>query len=510
LDQYSHRGKLIVLRTRDRRTGLARRGPLVLFALAAATVALGLSVHFGVFSSSAAPEALPEQALPISLSSERLDFGVVPVHGAAMRQLVLRNDGADPIEARFEIGGPYAVRPAELILHPGISTRVEVSVRAERPGSLDDELHIRFENPNSAPLVVGLAGRAHAGAIGESAGDPPANSRPRPTQMAAFIPAEAGAAADRSNGSTRVSGPRVTDRSPVQPGGAQATSGVLVAERSRGTGQSGADDASARSERAARLERAREANVSGTSLGASRLSERPPAIPDVISPSEAARARELPSKIPGTRDGLPDRLPDEEGGDDDWDDDVFDDEDEPTPSPFDGPMLRISHVSVIAVLGSSSTFYPQELGLVGASTGGALGVQGEMVFPQVALAFGESVAFKQSGPISGSFDPASGAVTLDLPLVAIDSDGKAAPLPQFQLTTGTAVERNDQGHVVAIAGAPRNPATGVVKLVAMRQIPVGYGHFAERSLVQLEMLAEISFGTAATGLPLSRPPAGRN
>lgn len=491
---------------------------MVLLTLAAVIVALGLSIHLGPFSSEV--EALPGRALPISLSSERLDFGIVPLNGAAMRQLVLRNDGSDPVEARLEVGRAYAVRPSELILHPGISTRVEVSVRAERPGSLDDELRIRFGEPDATPLVVGLAGQATGDTAEGPATEPPAAQRPRSTEVAAFVPA--GIARNEQSGrggataDPRAAETRFAEGSPVTAAQARAgiASGLQVAERTRSAGAPGGSEAG--EDRGAGP--ARDSRDIGVRVGeavtpgrGASMAERPPPIPDTISPVEAGRARELSSKVPGGGAGpLPDRLPDDAGGgSDDWDDDVFDDEDDPGQEPFQSPTLEISHVSLIGLMGSNTTFYPQQVGVVGAPTGGALGLSSEILFPQIALAFGESVAFKQTGPVSGTFDAATGSVTLDLPITAIDSDGHAAPLPQFQLTTGTSVERNSQGIVVALTGAPRDPVSGLLKLVAMRQIPVGYSNSAEQQLVQMEILAALDFGTAATG-PAGRPALGRN
>jgi hypothetical protein len=116
-------------------------------------------------------------------------------------------------------------------------------------------------------------------------------------------------------------------------------------------------------------------------------------------------------------------------------------------------------------------------------------------FPQVPLAFGESMLFSQIAPVSGAYSPSSGDVQLQIPVQAIDTDGDAAPLT-LNLTTGTVVARNESGKLVTLSGSPRAPKAGVLRLVAIEKIPVGYKNGAEEHLVVFEILASLSFGTS--------------
>lgn len=101
--------------------------------------------------------------IPITLSDSRLDFGTVPLYGSAVREFIVRNDGVEPLHVRLSIERPaFSVSPQEMVLYPGVESRVSVAVTADRPGSLDEELKIRFEGQGIAPLVIALDGEAQA------------------------------------------------------------------------------------------------------------------------------------------------------------------------------------------------------------------------------------------------------------------------------------------------------------------------------------------------------------
>ncbi len=159
------------------------------------------------------------------------------------------------------------------------------------------------------------------------------------------------------------------------------------------------------------------------------------------------------------------------------------------------PKLTISSASILRLLGSTSAFYPQEIGIIGSAAGGPVTLNGSIEFPQLGLAFGESMIFTPTGPITGVWDSGTGQVDLQVPVNAIDSDGDAAPLV-LNLTTGVAYGRNQSGVVISAAGTPRMPDSQILKLVAIAQIPVGYHNGAEQRLVTLEVLASMTFGSS--------------
>ena len=108
--------------------------------------------------------------------------------------------------------------------------------------------------------------------------------------------------------------------------------------------------------------------------------------------------------------------------------------------------------------------------------------------------------FAQLAGVSGGWDSMTGNVQLQMPIQAVDADGDAAPM-QLVLTTGTAMERNESGNVVAISGSPRNPGSGLLRLVGIAKIPTGFKNGGEEHLVVFEILASLTFGTSISSNP---------
>lgn len=166
--------------------------------------------------------------------------------------------------------------------------------------------------------------------------------------------------------------------------------------------------------------------------------------------------------------------------------------------PFASATLRISDVSTVRLAGSTVDFSSQEIGIIGSNQGGRLVLAQPIGFPQVALAFGESMAITQVDPPSGEFDASTGMVTLSVALEVTDSEGDSAPVV-MTLTTATAMGLNQAGDTVSITGSPRDPATGLVRLVGLEQIPVGFDNGGEGSLLTVEIVASLEFGSAVDG-----------
>ena len=107
---------------------------------------------------------------PIAVSRHRLDFGKIPLHASATQELIVRNDGAGAVHARFVVAGTtYRVEPAELVLEPGIEWSIAVEVSPEKPGPLDDILQIQIVGGDSLTLVIPLAAE---GGADENWGEP--------------------------------------------------------------------------------------------------------------------------------------------------------------------------------------------------------------------------------------------------------------------------------------------------------------------------------------------------
>jgi hypothetical protein len=468
----------------------------------------------------------PVQPSTIVLSSARLNFGEVPVQGAAARQLILKNDSASPIEAWFEIGDlAYSVAPARLTIQPGEIQRLSVTVSPREAGELNDELWIFAGDERAEPLIVALEGQAYSvaeRALAASSGETGASS----TIGADVSAARSGARNVQGQGVVPVGG------STVSPGGVPAGERVLTATQpaggamvmtsltgeavaagpetagAAGEGQAEKSAGSSQAQRAAAGDDLPpEGRVPGgaygnvvvapydplTSSPVSSLAEATPLPPEQISDEEAANAREVPSKIRDHEDDGRDGLPEDLEEDDPFDQD-----------PMSSPSMSISGLSSVTLIGSTVRFYPQEVLLLGGVQGGAFNLMQPIQFPLVPLAFGESMLFSQNGPAAGTYDPGSGQVAMEIVLQAVDSEGHAAPL-SISLTTGTALARNDAGVVVSLVGSPRNPGTGLVKLVGIGKIPMGFRNGAENRTVFVEILATLDFGSNITALAAPSP-----
>ena len=502
------------------------RATMIIVSLAAVSLAVGAAYSLGIFSQ---PEPETREPLQITLSSDRLDFGDLNLSDIATRQLILRNDGDRPLTVEILVSDPdLRVSPQQLILHPGVGSRVVVELVGNRPGSLEDQLRVVVDESDEAPLVVALAGRVWRDAAERPvpAMQEPIRTaerrQPQPSYSAKNELRREERQAELDNASGAVpeadSAKVVADASRSRRGGVSLSVGggtaANVSSASRRPASSGSNPprsdspSPSTSDRGKSMVRVTQYDPA-TSTPIRSLAERPPMIPDQISDEEASKAKKIPSKTPTGADGddLPDRLPDEPAIDDDDSRDRDLNKREDDNDPFVTPTLTISGQSTVRILGGSAQFYPQAINVVGTDMGGPIGLMAQLEFPIVSLAFGESMLFAQVGAgISGGWDSMTGNVQLQVPLQAVDADGDAAPM-QLVLTTGTAMERNESGNVVAISGTPRNPGSGLLRLVGIVKIPVGYKNGGEDHLAVFEILASLTFGTSISS---SNPaPIGR-
>lgn len=133
---------------------------LAILGVMVVSMAVGSAIHLSMLLRAAERRAA---AHPISVSSDRLDFGDVPYHGTVIRHLVLRNDGDDAVRAWFFASGRgYTVEPRDLILEPGIATKVAVTASAFEPGPMSGELLVQVGD-GGGPLVIPLAASSGSG-----------------------------------------------------------------------------------------------------------------------------------------------------------------------------------------------------------------------------------------------------------------------------------------------------------------------------------------------------------
>ncbi len=478
---------------------------LLLFSLLACGALAVWLFGFGRGAPRAPQNAVEATARPsIAVSTTSLYFGVLPAHGSVLRKVVLRNDGSLPVKASLAVSDPdsYSVAERELELEPGASSVVSVRANPARPGMFRDELRITVGGSEAEPVVIALHGRVapstgdesvaaareavssglarKADAAREARGDVVARSMPRSRAGGASEPPRAGGAS--KSGPSRTAGPGTGSAS---AGGAEDDRDYVVPVSP--------------SQRPGAVMRPYDPATSTPIVG--MVETVRPVITNEISAEELAGAQPSPEQAPLGDDpeDIPEDLLEENPlDDDDSKPDPFDDEKDDDPDPFTRPTLTISGTSTVTLLGSSVTFYPQQIDVLGGDGGGPLELLGGISFPAVGFAFGESMVFNPTGSITGTFDSQTRQLSLNVPIAAVDSDGDAAPI-MLHLTTGMAAGKNDSGIVVSLSGSPRDPASGVLKLVGIQPIPVGHRNGAENHLMFVEVPGRLTFGTSAMG-----------
>lgn len=484
-----------------------------------AVIAISAAIWWSFRVDEPAMQPVPQTktSAPITVSAFTLDFGLVPVDGEVLRRLVLRNNGTERMTAALSINGKgiSIAGEHELTLEPGTPQRVAIKANPQGPGRLAGELTIAFGGDHE-PLVVALAGEAGSKRTGRGgvarnrrspASDPAGTERGEREQPAT----DSAIAMARPDGRGESVGRRSAGggASQTTPGSATVTpaSGATVAPIVSGGGAAKPGRTRATADLAP-FDPATAVPI--VAIAAPPLTVRPST---PISPEEAATATPLHPATPvddaaeaeqelveefGDGDEDPfDPFADDDAGrdDDDGDDDGRGDRNK---DPFTTPEFVIAGSSRVSLAGSSAGFYPQQIPVLGADLGGPVLLTSSIGFPMVSLAFGETMQFLPAGPVSGEFNAASNQVLLRVPVFAVDSDGHQA-LINLELTTGTAFGRTDEGIVVSATGFPRDPQSGMLKLVDIKQIPRGSSNSVEGHPVAVEIWAQLTFGTSIAG-----------
>lgn len=454
---------------------------------------IGGAAHL-VFKPAAVSEvASARPRAQVSASSDVLDFGSTALNAPVVRQLLLRNVGDEPVVAVLSVDSsetPFVTDVGRVTLMPAVSSRIPVRLNASRPGQFVDRLKISFPN-GAEPLMIELRGRT----IDETATPRGSDVAGRQLEQARPLDEAGRASADGGQppaaGSARepasTSGSRMAGR--AGEAGSYEGSAARPYRSTADAGQQYAGSEGAGVSRVYPFDPAVSAPVVG-------VADSPPQIvADRMTAADRAAARPLHESVPDAPAGP--------GGSDPADGDDSPTEDPPKPEEVDPgatPILTLSNLSAVTLLGTSVRFSPQGIRLEGSPQGGSIGVQELIQFPLVPLAFGESMQILQAGPGAGVFNPAAGAFKLQLPLVVVDNDGDAAPV-LVELTTGTSYGRNDAGIVVSLSGSPRAADSGWLKLVGLQKIPVGFRNGAEDHLVMFEILGRLSFNSQARSAP---------
>jgi hypothetical protein len=431
----------------------------------------------------------------ITASSSVLDFGMTALNTPVVRQLLLRNEGSEPVVAVFSLEPTsselsFATDVERMTLQPAVSARVPVRLAASRAGEFVERLKISFLD-GTDPLSIELRGKTFAGDLSQMAN---AARSGRPLELSRPVGADTGDSADDS-AARRDGRP---DHSPMARQRNRSLSGDGPGRR---PGESGAGASAYAPSGPAVAQGGRRDRTMPEGAGATRVYKFDPAVSapvtsiaektsvasDRITAEERASAHPQHESVETPPEDTADNSADGDKPESDADDDP----------PANGmPTFTVSGLSAVTLLGTSARFSPQGVHMLGKDVGGVLQMPEVLQFPQVPLAFGESMVISQAGAGSGVFEPATGNVKLQVPLVVVDSDGNAAPLV-VELTTGISYGRNDAGMVVSISGTPRVPGSGWLKLVGLQRIPVGYRNGAEDNLMSFEILGQLSFNGGA-------------
>jgi len=466
------------------------------------TALVALACGAGWILSRPAETEVVAAAPPIKVSSDRLDFGSMAPGDVVERLLVVRNEGAEPLRVRFVLEGTaFRVDRDEMILHPGIDSRVQIAAHSDEASSLEDRLEILLDG--AAPVTVLLTGRAGV-ELAEAARTQQVETAERPVRSSEAMPDPTDRQQPAVAFAIEEPAPAIEADAPtvVAPATAAATTAAQAAAAppkprpvaNRMVASAGGSD---------RRHPERVGNEllvlpfdPATSVPIRTLGEeaRPRIASESISDDERANARRIQSEH-GDGDLASQIREDEES-------DIFDrerEQDEPT---MKGPVLEIYPNSLVTIAGYGNTFYPQEIGLVGSEAGGGLGLAQPIQFPTVFMSFGQSVLPSQQGAVVGTWDPASGNVDLQMPVAFVDSDGDAA-MVQIALTTRTAFARDASGDVIALSGTPRQPGSNLVRLVALAKMPRG-PMMLDGFVAQVEILARLDFSTSVSSSPSLR------
>lgn len=455
----------------------APRVPLVALPVAAGLLLAGaIAVHRSTslpHERTGIDAAIAARQGSLVVSTDTLQFGAMEIGRAVERPLLLRNSGGSPLRVKIlSSGSAFGVEPAETSLEPGAIVRVHVVGTRLHAGILRGELEILAEASNRDPIVVALEGGA------PDAPDVSIASSSVGAGFEARADAAAPVAALRAApGVARPSLAPTRSTTPAAPGpGSWAPIGPTAQPHgmpTAGTGPGRAvlpqtavvpfDPATARAPR----------SISDVPESAAnrpaREGERP--VPLRSNP-RSTESNPLPTNpaAPPSSPG-PTTSPTEP---------------DPTEPTAAVTVLTILSSSSLSILGTTNQFYAQQVPLVGAAGSGSFRLASELQMPRIPLAFGQSMSFQQTGAASGSIDVATGQVTIEIPMEAVDSNGNTAPLV-VSLTTGTVVTRNASGVLVSVTGQARSADSGQLRLVGLGKIPTGFRNGAEEQLVTLDL-----------------------
>lgn len=411
---------------------------------------------------SAAPAAVelavaPAQKDPrklVEMSESRIDFGRVPTHYSLHQSVTFFNHGAVPIVIEgIRLEEPFAATQETLLLPPGVRTGLDVTFSPKRPGTYEGRAVLSLGAPVND--VVNLVVRGEAVLSPEDAGVP----IPPPPDQA------------------------VRERREKEIAEMVAEARSALREESQAAGGEGP---------------AAEGDGSMTeskSASSASVQEGGPSIPHAVvlaafgqTANAAEDPNQIPVEIPG-KETEPD-LPPANGGDEGAEEeDGEQQDDDPQPDVEDLKAFTVAPNSLVAVHSSQEPLQLQTFPVNFSPDGASFQVNGQIRFPELALAFGQRVEVEQWGGLAGTLAP-DGSMQMKL-IVRLEDPGEAVLDLPITLTTGMAVGYSAAGRVMFANGVTRNAATGDFKVVGITNIPVGAGSALEKAPVYVELLGRL-------------------
>ena len=425
----------------------------------------------------------------IRVSDTVLDFGQVPLGYPAKQTLVLLNSGAAEVSIRGAgLSSPFRSEPGIVALASQSSGGIEVTFDPAEPGFYDQRLRLRLGEQVGDTLEVLVRGQAI----------------PSPFSAGIAIPPPPDAAL------------RAYQEQVVQDLVAQAQHGGTVPDQGQvhqGVEPEEQDTAPTPSDaRPVQDSEAREAGEEGRARLAAQvvafgLLQRPAddlnQIPGPIPPGDTKP--DLPPP-PATNQGQGNQDSQQtenagEGTDDGSDGQTEDGE----PKDGDGssndakpleekknvPIFIVAPNSSVLVYSSKESLSLQTFPVRAASDGSVFEIDGRIKFPELAMAFGETIGLKQWGNAQGVVTT-DGNVEMGLVLRLDDPNGAVVLDLPIRMTTKMTVGYSAEGRLMFANGVPRDPTTGDFKLVGIANIPLGTGGSLDKAPVFVELLGRLT------------------
>jgi hypothetical protein len=384
----------------------------------------------------------------------------------------------NPVSVRIDnppSDSPFRLGTQGLELEPGVSSGLPITFAPERPGTYEARLTLAFEGVTEEEIVLTLQG---VGVPSPFDLGVPIPARPDQEQRR-YRDEELARALDEARTAALVDEgaplPEGGPDAPGAPGGGEEQDGTAPDRHPAASPAGGRQPALAVLMAAFGVTQDQAEDINNVPVPMPEGDTKPD-LPPAESPGSE------PSDPSGATDPEEDQGP---GGDETVPDSEVDS------SARKVPTFTLAPNSRILVFSSSESIDLQTFPIRLSAGESAFEVHGRIRFPDLSMAFGQTVGVKQFDNLVGAVQP-DGSVNAQITLRLDDPGGAVLDLP-MQLTTGMAVGYSAEGRLMFANGIPRDPGTGDLKLVGIVNIPLGKGSSLDKAPVYLEILGRLTF-----------------